>query len=190
MTRSVSQLLFLAAAVISGFLLYLLLFWMGVGSSITILFYRGVVLAVLAGVATGVAAGWLRRRHGEASLAIAATAVSFSFNTCFLVLLPVTIDRSVSVYLLSTIESREADGIAPSALQSRFVEDYVGRLRAVPRRIDEQRMSGNLAIGSDGKLRLTAQGEQFMRFSRLVAPLFGTDPRFVDAAPTKGPAHR
>lgn len=179
--RYVRQLLVLGFLAALGFALFLLEFWAGVGSSITILFYRGLVLAAVAALLTGVAAAWMGRRLRDPSLAISAAAVSFSLNTCFLVLLPVTVDRSVTVYLLSTIEQRNG-GIAAPALEQAFVGGYVRDMHAIDRRIDEQRRSGNIAVGKDGKVTLTPQGRRFMAFSRSVARLFGTDPRFVNAA--------
>lgn len=179
--RYVRQLLALGCLAALGFVLFLLAFWLGAGSSITILFYRGLVLAGIAALLTGIAAAWLGRRLRDPSLAISAAAVSFSLNVCFLVLLPVTVDRSVTVYLLSTIQQREG-GIAPQALEQAFVGGYVRDMHAIDRRIDEQRRSGNISVGKDGKVTLTRQGRRFMDFSRTVARLFGTDPRFVGTA--------
>lgn len=164
-----------------GFALYLLAFAAGAASSITILFYRGVVLAGLVAVIIGITGAWLGRRLRDPSLAISAAAVSLSLNLCFLVLLPVTVDRSVTVYLLSRVE-QEPSGIAPPLLERVFIDGYVRDMHAIDRRIDEQRRSGNISVGTDGKIRLTAQGRRFITLSRTVARLFGTDPRFVHAS--------
>lgn len=191
MSAYVRQILLLAAFAALGFAIYLLLFWAGVGSSITILFYRGVALGLVAALVTGLAAAWLAGRNGDTSLPVAAAAVSLSLNICFLVLLPVTVDRSVTVYLLSKIEQQNGAGIAPSRLQRAFIDGYVVGMGAIDRRIDEQQRSGNITVGQDGKVHLTEQGERFMKFSRLVARLFGTDPRFVgrdDDLAAKAPA--
>lgn len=184
--RVLRQFLLLAALTLVGFAIYVLLFWAGVASSMTILFYRGVALAVAVAVVTGLIALWSARRTGDTSLPLAAAALSLSFNICFLVLLPVTVDRSVSVYLLSTIERRP---MSPAELQRAFIDGYVLKMGAIDRRIDEQRKSGNVAVAPDGKVRLTSQGERFMAFSRLVARLFGTDPRFVSGGSDPAP-HR
>jgi hypothetical protein len=178
------QILLLGILTVVGFALYVLLFWAGVGASMTILFYRGVLLAIAAAVGTGLIALWPARRTGDSSLPVAAAALSLSFNICFLVLLPVTVDRSVSVYLLSTIEQRQ---MTPAELQRTFIDGYVVQMGAIDRRIDEQRKSGNVAVSPDGKVRLTRQGERFMAFSRLVARMFGTDPRFVSGGSAPAP---
>lgn len=179
------QILLLAGLTITGFAVYVLLFWAGVASSIGILFYRGIALALVAALVTGIIAIWPARRTSDPSLPVAAAALSLSFNICFLVLLPVTVDRSVTVYLLSTIEQRQQSGLSSSQLQRAFVDDYVVKMGAIDRRIDEQRRSGNIVVTPQGKIQLTAQGKRFMDLSRLVARVFKTDPRFVGTAPRK-----
>ena len=183
------QLLLLAVLTIVGFAIYVMLFWAGVASSIGILFYRGIALALVAALVTGFIAIWPARRTRDSTHPIAAAALSLSFNICFLVLLPVTVDRSVSVYLLSTIEQRQDSGVTSAELQKSFVDGYVVRMGAIDRRIDEQRKSGNVTVDAGGKVRLTKQGEHFMSFSRLIARLFGTDPRFVSGGTSPAP-HR
>jgi len=185
MTGYLRQLALLAFLTAFGFVVYLLLFWLDVGSSVGILFYRGVVLAMGAAILTAVATAWLSRGSEDRSLPIAAAALSLSFNICFLVLLPVTVDRSISVYLLSTIEQHQKAGIKPAALQSAFIDGYVLDMGAIDRRIDEQRRSGNIVVTPQGKVQLTAQGKRFMDLSRLVARVFKTDPRFVGTAARK-----
>jgi len=183
MTAYLRQLLLLAALTAFGFAVYVLLFWAGLGISISILFYRGVALAAGAAAIVFLAGLWLGRRANDRSLPVAAAALSLSFNICFLVLLPVTVDRSVTVYLLSTIEHRQSSGLDQGELQRAFIDGYVVELGAGDRRIDEQRRSGNVTVSLDGKARLTRQGRRFMALSRLVARLFGTDRRFVDGSP-------
>jgi hypothetical protein len=181
------QLALLAGLTLLGFAIYVLLFWAGVGASIGILFYRGILLAFVVAAVMGLIALLLLRRWNDSSLAIAAAALSLSFNICFLVLLPVTVDRSVSVYLLSRIERGQDSGMTSAELQRAFIAGYVVRMGAIDRRLDEQRKSGNITISPDGKVRLTRQGERFMGLSRLVARLFGTDPRFVSGGSDPAP---
>jgi hypothetical protein len=184
----VRQMILLSVTTLMGFALYVVLFWIGAGSAITILFYRGVLLALAAAVVVGISSAWFARRAGDESLPIAAAAVSLAFNICFLVLLPVTVDRSISVYLLATIDGRQQGGITRKELEHAFVDRYVVKMGAIDRRIDEQRKSGNVRVTPDGKVHLTDQGKGFMSLSRIVARLFGTDPRFVSGAAASAPA--
>ena len=183
------QILLLAVLTVVGFAIFVGLFLAGIAASVSILFYRGVALALVAAIAAGIIALWPARRTSDSSLPVAAAALSLSFNLCFLVLLPVTVDRSISVYLLSTIEQRQESGITSAQLERSFVDDYVVRMGAIDRRIDEQRRSGNVTVDGGGKVHLTLQGERFMSFSRVIARLFGTDPRFVSGGTPPAP-HR
>lgn len=191
MTHHLRSLLLLGGWSLFGFGLFVLLFWAGAAASVSILFYRGLVLASISALATGLFVALIGRPStGEAaSLPVAAAAVAFSLNVCFLVLLPVTIDRSVTVYLLSTIERQEPSSVDAQTLEHAFVAGYVTDMHAIDRRLDEQRKSGNLAVSRNGTVRLTAQGKRFMAFSRFVSRLFGTDRRFVDA-PAESPGQR
>ena len=162
-----------------GFALYCALLASGLFASSTILFYRGLALAAVAAIAAGGIGAFIGRKRGTAPLAVASALTCFSVSVCFLVLFPVTIDRSVSVYLLATVDRQGPDGISPTDLEAAFVSGYVRDMRAIDRRIAEQELSGNVVQDAQGKVRLTDQGRRFVAISRSAAHLLGTDPRFV-----------
>lgn len=163
-----------------GFALYCMLLASGLFAGTTILFYRGIILAAVAAIAAGGIGAVIARKRGTAPLAVASALTCFSVSTCFLVLFPVTIDRSVSVYLLATIDRQGAEGMSTDALEAAFVSGYVRDMRAIDRRIAEQELSGNVVQDAQGKVRLTDQGRRFVALSRSAAHLLGTDRRFVE----------
>ncbi len=189
MIHYVRQVFLLLGMMLFGFAAYVVLFWIAGTSLNSVLFYRGLYLALIAGVITAVVAFVIGKRIGDPSFPVAATAISLSFNICFLVLLPVTVDRSVSVYLLANIASERGTGILPADLERQFIDGYVVKMGAINRRIDEQKTSGNIEMGVDGKVHLTAQGRHFMALSHLISRIFHTDPRFVDASDDKVDQH-
>ena len=172
--------IWLIVAAALGFGLYCLLLASGLFADTTLLFYRGIALAAVAAIAAGCIGALIARRRGLAPLAAASALTCFSVSVCFLVLFPVTIDRSVSVYLLATIDRQGPDGISPAELETAFVSGYVREMRAIDRRIVEQQLSGNVVQDSRGTVRLTPQGRRFVELSRSAAHLLGTDRRFVD----------
>jgi hypothetical protein len=172
-----SILLTLALSTIFGFALYVGLTRSPLFAGVPIFFYRGLILCALS-AALVVALMALRRRRFDLSTIIAAGALSLSFNICFLVILPVTLDRSISVFMLAQIEQHQDEGLDHQKLARVFVEKYVGDMHQIDRRVSEQRMSGNIAL-IDGSVRLTEQGHRFLMLSQNLARLFGTDPRFV-----------
>ncbi len=178
--QAFSLLLTLALAVAVGFALYIGLTRSPLFAGIPILFYRGLLLCALS-ASLVMAAMALRRRFDLATI-IAAGSLSLSFNICFLIVLPVTLDRSISVFMLAQIEQHQDEALDSRRITDIFVQKYVGDLRQMDRRIAEQTVSGNITT-IDGNIRLTEQGHRFLAFSRTLARLFGTDPRFVGLAP-------
>ncbi len=178
-----------SGAVALGFVLFALSFKAGILAGMSVLFYRGLVLAVLAAIATGLllAAAIRRLRHPELRPrdAVAAAIVSLSLNIAFLVVVPVTVDRSISVFILGRMASDGGRVHDADELRRMFVDGYVIENRQIERRLQEQLLSGNLERAGNG-FRISAQGLTFIQLARASAWLFDADPRFVAPA---GPAH-
>jgi ActR/RegA family two-component response regulator len=110
--------------------------------------------------------------------AIAAAVVAISLNLTAFVLGPVTVDRSVSVFMLSRLADAQAS-LTAEDLRGAFVARYVLEWDQIGRRLNEQISSGNVDQTSAGSYRLTPQGRSFMHTARIMSRLFGGDPRFV-----------
>jgi hypothetical protein len=181
MKQITAMLAIVAAAVLLGLIIFVALLHSAILHSNPILFYRGLLLAMLdAGVlALLLLLAFRRWRVGDAATLLASVTASLSVNLAFLIVMPVTIDRSVSVFLLSRIEAAPPQApLDAQGLRDIFIRDYVFGMAQVDRRIDEQIRSGNISV-DQGKLRLSAQGAHFMRLARYLATMLGTDPRFV-----------
>lgn len=180
---------------ILGFGLFVLLIRSGLFAKVDILFYRGLALLGVAFAVTWAASAWLARRLAgrgpSVQDSLSASALSLAFNLSFFVLLPVTIDRSVSVFMLGEMAAHPADSYSAERMQEAFARRYVGEYRQIERRLGEQMASGNIEPAGDG-YRVTRQGEGFVRLSRDIARLFGAETRFVEpGAPTQvGPPAR
>ena len=72
----------------------------------------------------------------------------------------------------------------PSELRSLFVDVYVERYGQIERRLEEQKVSRNVAQTRNG-FRITPQGLAFVRFARALSIVFQTDRRFVTPAATR-----
>jgi hypothetical protein len=174
---------FHAAAAALCLVLFLAASAAGVFGGVSILFYRG--LAELVAIAPALLIGLIalvRRpalsRHLTVRDAVGATLVAVSLNLTFFVLGPVTVDRSVSVFMLSSIAEARTPPTAAD-LRSAFSERYLVEWDQVGRRLREQMASGNIDRSSGDHYRLTEQGRSFMRTAQFISRLFGGDPRFV-----------
>lgn len=145
---------------------------------IKIVFYRGVFLSFLSTCILAVAGLLLyKRMRIDLPTLVGAIATSLSFNLCFLVLFPVTVDRSISVFLLARIESNP-NGLSEKELTQIFMKEYIINMTQIHRRIEEQNLSGNINIVND-RIYISNQGSNFLKTSRVISNLFDTDKRFV-----------
>jgi hypothetical protein len=177
------------AALTAGFLLYLSLIASPLLADIPLLFYRGLALAFIAApllvMALTISRRWIATL--DLSTVIGAAALSLAFNICFLIVFPVTFDRSITMFLLARIERQDGQ-LKSEDLEQIFVAEYLGELRQIDRRVEEQRISGNIVV-RDGYIALTPQGERLMTNARVVARLFQADLRFVAPQPKRNASH-
>ncbi|NWK94750.1 hypothetical protein DM806_03535 [Sphingobium lactosutens] len=177
-----------AGAVLLGFALYLALIRSPLLGGMAILFYRGVALAAIAAGMMLVAAILLARRHAlDGPTIIGAVALSLAFNISFLIVFPVTFDRSITMFLLARIERQDGE-LDARALEQVYVREYLGEMRQIDRRIAEQGLSGNIRV-ERGHIHITPQGRRLLDGGRMIGGWFGADPRFVTARAPTAEAH-
>lgn len=147
-----------------------------------VMFYRGVgALVVVCLLLIVLLAALLPRAprrfclDGADSLGAALVATSLLFAA--FVLGPVTVDRSISVFMLSQFDAADHP-LTEEEARDAFVRLYVNDWAQIDRRLQEQKLSGNLEAVPAG-WRLTAQGRAFMKTARAMSGVFGGDPRFV-----------
>jgi hypothetical protein len=168
-----------AAAIVFGLGLLIAMFKMQIFCGVNVLFYRGLVLILVVTVIIFALSLWITLRANIApSAALSAAALSASVNLAVLIVLPVTIDRSISMFLLGYMDQHAGEVFTPDELRGAFQNVYLGRWNQIQRRMGEQRLSGNVEIAQGG-YRITPQGRSFVAFSRKVAWAFDTDTRFV-----------
>jgi hypothetical protein len=163
--------------------------WIGFLDRISILFYRGLVLIAVGEVFCFAVLLLARRVWSIWHLRDAVSACAFAggIAVCLLIVLPVTIDRSISVFMLTQMAAQPDHAFTPSELRSLFVDVYVERYGQIERRLEEQKVSRNVSQTRNG-FRITPQGLAFVRFARLLSTVFQTDRRFVTPATTRADA--
>jgi hypothetical protein len=127
-------------------------------------------------VVLGVALGRGRSRGVGYVLPMALS--SLALNLTFFVLIPVNLDRSISVFLLAWMEDHRGAPQTKADLRQAFQQIYVEADGAIDRRIVEQLVSGNIAP-SGGGYALTERGSRFVAVAREIGLLFSTDQRFL-----------
>jgi hypothetical protein len=181
--RALALLLLYAVAVLLGGAAFLLILRGASGAlGPGVLFYRGVgalcsVFLLLIVILVPLLSRMPRRLGLDAADSLGAAIVSTSLLLAAFVLGPVTVDRSISVFMLSRFDAADRPLTATEARDA-FVDVYVDDWAQIDRRLTEQALSGNLEQVPGG-WRLTPQGRAFVKTARLMSRLFGGDPRFV-----------
>ncbi|MCW2284706.1 heme/copper-type cytochrome/quinol oxidase subunit 4 [Rhodoblastus acidophilus] len=191
----VASLVFYILAFPVGLALFVAAFATNLLSADEVLFYRGLKLLVLAAVVqfgvTLLLRWGLNRRRARPAITIhhqiAAIALAVAVNLSFLVVVPVTLDRSVSVFLLGVMNAHSDETFTAQRLETVFDDVYVRKYGAMQRRIDEQVVTGNIAASGDG-FKITPAGQRFIQVSTWIANLFHLNTRFVapDLASSRG----
>jgi MFS family permease len=158
------------------------LFWVGFLHQISIVFYRGLVLIAIAALFCFVVLVLASRKWPvwKPRDAVSASAFACGVAVCLLIVLPVTIDRSVSVFILTRMAAMPDRAFTAAEMRAIFTDVYLGQYRQIERRLEEQEISGNVARDAAG-FRITPQGLTFVRLARFLSTVFQTDPRFVTA---------
>jgi hypothetical protein len=174
------------SAIFLGFALVVAMFKLQIFSNIDVYFYRGVVLIGIAAILTFAlfvyASRWLRT---DVIAAFTAAVLSMSINFGFFIIVPVAVDRSISVFLLAYMDEHPDEAFTSSQLRTAFSDIYVDRYQAMQRRMDEQLVSRNINQVGD-TYQINDQGRAFVRFARVIAWMFDTDPRFVSGGAKAG----
>jgi hypothetical protein len=172
----------------AGLVVLVALFKLGVAAHIDILFYRGVVLCAIAFALTIALLTYIGRTTGRVSFrdAIAAGFLSLGLNLSVLVIAPVTVDRSVSVFILGHMAAHDGRTFTTDQIETALREVYFGELRQVERRMLEQQRSGNVSRAREGYV-ISTQGLTFVRWARRVGALFDVDQRLLQPKPANVP---
>jgi hypothetical protein len=145
-----------------------------------IMFYQGVMLSVLCGLACLI---WARVAARQAvGVALKDGLLSFLLAYSFMFTIPTTVDRSYSVKLINALGATP-QGMRREQIESLFAVDFV-RGGAVARRIDEQTRSGIVEQGQDA-VRLTPLGRVINRSFELACVVFTCH---ADPSPAPSPA--
>lgn len=172
--------------IVFGFFIYLSGFFVKSLWGITILFYLGLamlpVTEVVLALFLTLGLHWAHRRRrllwfGRANILVVVL-MSAVLNFSVFVLVPVNIDRSISVFLLSWMDEQQNNSATRSELDQAFQDIYIERYRAIDRRIAEQLASGNIEV-TPGGLQLTPRGRTTVAALRFFGDLFSTDQRFL-----------
>ncbi len=160
--------------------IFILLFHAPILKWLDVFFYRGCVFlllsAVISAALTLLAAKKLKRLQLEAKDAVVVFFLFAGFTLGWFTLLPVTVERSVSVFMLSYMDQNDETGMTADEFGDVFYEKYIEDFGAFDKRFAEQELSGNMVALEDGSgYVITENGRFIVNLFRLCANLFDTE---------------
>ncbi|MBQ2204613.1 MAG: hypothetical protein II411_01805 [Lachnospiraceae bacterium] len=102
-----------------------------------------------------------------------------SVTMVFFILVPVTVERSVSVYMLSYADESDTN-FTKSDIENSFIDIYLKDFGAFDKRFDEQIETGTIEKVNDNEYRLNDRGRFIVRLFRFIANVFNTDKKLVN----------
>jgi hypothetical protein len=131
--------------------------------------YNGVLYIA---IATGLIAAFLVWRKLATDMNLILLSFACVINLAYFALIPTIVDRSISVFVMNELDSGPK---TLDELEKAFVDDFVYKGGAVPKRISEQSLSGNIIRLEDGRYELTASGHRTVGLFRFLGKLYNTD---------------
>ena len=162
-------------------LMFVGLFHTGLLKSMDVLMYRGIAFIVLTGLIAAIVMGVIRKFWKFVTIRdiIMMFVIFCCVNTVLFTLVPVTVERSVSVFMLSYMDENSDKTFTQEDVGDIFTAKYVNDYGAFEKRFNEQVVTGTIKQNPDGTYSITDRGRFIVRGFRTCAEWFDTDRRLV-----------
>ena len=158
-------------------LMFVGLFHTGLLKSMNVLMYRGIAFIVLTGIIAAIVMGIVRKFWKFVTIRdiIMMFVIFCCVNTVIFTLVPVTVERSVSVFMLSYMDENSDKTFTQESVGEIFTAKYVNEYGAFEKRFNEQVVTGTIKQNADGTYSITDRGRLIVKGFRLLAEWFDTD---------------
>jgi len=167
-------------ALAGSFVLFITLMNLPILDSIDVFFYRGVILIVISSLAIGLIIMLLRRRLRYLIVrdAFLTVCLAVSINMLFFTHVPVTAERSISVFMLGYMDEHPERQFEINEIRDFFIETYVEDFGCFEKRMHEQTAINTIHEEND-MYSITDKGRQLIKMYDMVCNLFNIDKKIV-----------
>ena len=146
-----------------------------------VLMYRGVAFIIITGIISAVIMGVIRHfwKFVDIRDIIMMFVIFCCVNMVLFTLIPVTVERSVSVFMLSYMDQNSDETFTQDSVGDVFTSKYVEDYGAFDKRFDEQVVTGTIEENEDGSYSITDEGRFIVSMFRMMSDWFDTDRRLV-----------
>ena len=188
-----------AVLFLAGSVCFVISFHTPLFARIDVFFYRGLILILFWGMVLAAAMLALRAfldrpgaaRHGNGApsrwkglITVRDVLLLFTAFCCVQTVLfthlPVTADRSISVFMLGHFADNPEESFTESEIEEFFIRRYVGDYGAFSKRFHEQEETGTIAQDENGDgWQITENGRRLMRLYEQIARWFALDEKLI-----------
>lgn len=159
---------------------FILLFRTPLIKHINVFFYRGCFLLVIATFFSIILALLAKKIFKSLQLeikdAITIAGLFFGVTLGWFILAPVTVERSISVFMLSYMEQNDETSITTEEFGNIFYKKYIDEFGAFDKRFHEQVMTGSIKETTENEhYVITERGRFLVQIFRLFGRLFDTE---------------
>lgn len=151
--------------------------------SIDVFFYRGIALILFWGLIITIILLLLRFFLFKDIFLLRDAFMLFvvfcAVNVVFFTHVPVTADRSISVFMLGYMVDNEEQSFSEEEIEEYFIERYVKDYGAFEKRFHEQVETGTIEEVAPGEYQITESGIKLMKMYEKVAEIYGIDDKLI-----------
>jgi len=181
MKKVLDFLLFHIVAFLIGWLLYIAIIQLGIFDFVEVFFYKTILILIITGMVLLIGELLLKHFWKKAIFDYKDVILSFvlfmSINMVWLSTIVVSLDRSLSVFVLSYL-AQENRSYTEEELDDVFQTVFIEKYGMLDRRFWEQLESGNIEQDENG-YKLTERGEGLVDIFKAVGKLYKVDERFI-----------
>ncbi|MGN0132202.1 MAG: hypothetical protein ACI4AA_07175 [Lachnospiraceae bacterium] len=169
--------------ILAASIVYMLTFHLSILNITGIYFYDGILRLLLVLILMIVAFILLRKHIFHDYKDICFSIVSFALvNMLWFSLCVVSMDRSLSVYILCCLEQTEAS-VDEDEFKVYCKDVFTEQYGMIERRYNEQIASHNIVIDKNGEILITDSGKLMVHIFKFISFLYQTDDRFTYPEP-------
>ena len=150
--------------------------------STDIFFYRGLGLIIIFGIIAAFAVFLMKKLFLHTLTGHDIILQFFIFccvNTVLFTHLPVTADRSISVFMLGYLADHKEDSFTEKEIEDFFIRRYVKDFGAFEKRLHEQEATGTIKRNEDGSVQITPEGLALMQLYGKTADWFNLNDQLI-----------
>lgn len=165
-----------------GTSIFIFLFHTKLFKSVDVLFYRGIILLLISCAIMAMLLFLFKKKAAVCIWTYRDIVLNliliFSLNLVFFTHLPVTADRSISVFMLGYLNKNPDKLLTSQQITDFFTNKYLYEYGAMGKRLNEQIESGNI-IQNGNDYKISKKGQLIMKIYSFIVKLFAIDNKIV-----------